>query len=206
MAQPPMPSKVLKTFIGSEEPTTIARSAPPVSKYPNCTLPQSKRNLSLAQQKNDLNSMITMPRNLSTTSISGASVCSILVDNSLQTNTNCSDLALKRKNAMKKPYSPWRSTVGIDDTTIVQNKSTLMRRAFSTGVLQSSVFPYNPDSPLLKKFPLKKSDMTHLARARSIKTRIGPLTKEVCEQLNILLDSENHSSKVAIMYMDARCR
>ena len=194
MAQPPMPSKVLKTFIGSEEPTTIARSAPPVSKYQNHTLPQSKCNLSLAQQKNDLNSMITMPRNLSTTSISRAS---------LQTNT---DLALKRKNAMKKPYSPWRSTVGIDDTTIVQKKSTLMRRAFSTGVLQSSVFPYNPDNPLLNKFPLKKSDTTHLARARSIKTRIGPLTKEVCEQLNILLESDNHSSKVTIMYMDACCR
>ena len=185
---------------------TMPRSTPTISKYQHRsyinqldTLPESKCDPSLAQQ----NLVITMPRNLSSSIVSRSSMCSISDNKSLQADANCSDLALKRKNAMKKPYSPWRSTIEIDDTTKVQKKNVPLWRAFSASVLQNSVFPYNPDNPLLKKLQLKKSHVSHLVRARSIKTTIGPLTKEVCEQLNILVKSDNHSLEVAIMYMDA---
>ena len=212
MALSAVPSKVLKSFIGLEETEPIVRSTPTVSKYQSrshvdqlVTMRRSKVNplLTTFQSKSGPNSTITVPRNLSATCVSRASMCSITEDiqhkppPSSQGNKNCSDVALRRKGAMKKPYSPWRTTVEIDDTSTEKEHAPL-RRAFSADVLQNSLSPYNPDKPLIKNFPLKKlSQMSHLARARSIKTTIGPLTKEVCEQLNILVESDNHN-KVAL--------
>lgn len=200
MALSAVPSKVLKSFIGLEEPEPIVRSTPTVSKYQPrsnidqlVTMCQSKADPlpTTFQSKSDLNSTITIPRNSSATCVFRSSMCSITENIQYEPppSQTCSDMALKRTNAMKKPYSPWRTTVEIDDTSAVQKERTPLRRAFSADVLQSSLSPYNPDKPL---FPLKKSQMSHLARARSIKTTIGPLTKEVCEQLNILVEPDNN--------------
>ena len=71
-----------------------------------------------------------------------------------------------------------------------------LHQVHSADVLQKFLSPYNPDKPLIKNFPLKKSEMLHLACVRSIKTTIRPLTKEVCEQLNIVVESEDQLTKV----------
>ena len=205
MALSSVPSKVLKSFIGLEEPEPIVRSTPTVSKYQPqsnidqpVTMRQSKANpvLTTFQSKGDSNSSITMPRNSGATCVS-ASMCSITENIHYKSplSQTCSDMALvlRRKGAIKKPYSP-RKTIAIieiDDGTAVEKERLLLRRA-SADMLQSSLSPYNPDKPLIENFPLKKSQMSHLARARSIKTTIGPLTKEVCEQLNILVESDNN--------------
>ena len=203
MALPAVPSKVLKSFISLEEPEPIVRSTPTISKYQPRShveqlviMPRSKANplLTTFQSKSNANSVITMPRNSSATCTSRASMCSIAEDNhnkplSSQANKNSSVVALRRKVAMKRPYSPWRTTIEIDDTSTVQKEHAPLCRAVSDNIIPS---PYNPDKPLIK-FPPIKSQMTHLARARSIKTTVGPLTEEVCKQLNILVESDNHN-------------
>ena len=202
-----LPSKVLKSFIGLEEPEPIVRSTPTVSKYrPRSNIDQlvtmRRPVLTTSQSMNDPNSTITMPCNSSATCVSRASMCSVTENLQyksppLQVKKTYSDMGLMRRGAMRKPYSPWRTTIEIDDATAVQKEHTPLRRASSVDILQgSSLSAYNPDKPLMN-FPLKKSQMSHLARARSIKTTIGPLTKEVCEQLNILVESDNDNKVVA---------
>jgi len=118
---------------------------------------------------------------------------------STQINVNNLDAVLKRKGAMKKSYSPWRSTAIEIGTITIQKECNPLRRAYSAEVLPSTLSPYNPSKPLIKDFPLKKYQISHLARARSIKTTIGPLTKEVCEHLNITVNLDDHLTEVFII-------
>ena len=198
-----------------EEPASVVRSSPVPSKYQQqsrvgqaATMVRSKANqpLPISQSTIDLNSLITLPQNPSAVTGSRASVVplfSISEDQhdehnspSAQDSNNCSDMILRRKGAMKRHYSPWRTTIEID-TNVLHKEIYPLRRTHSADVVpQNTLTPYNPDKPLIKNFPLKKSEIPHLARALSIKTTIGPLTKEVCEQLNIVVESGDHLTKV----------
>lgn len=209
-----MSSKVLKGFIDLEDPEPIARSTPETSKYPQhqsrvgqlITMRRSNVNhplITMAQSRVEPSS-VTMPRDLSAESSFKNSIgpmLSVLEDQddsrsppSSQVNMNCSYQAFKRRGAMRKPFSPWRNT--FEGAVREQKERYPLRRAFSADIAQSTLAPYNPSRPLINKFPLKKPEIVHLARARSIKTTIGPLTKEVCEQLNLQVELDNHSTKV----------
>ena len=196
-----------------EERTSIVRSSPIMSKYQPrpqigqaVTMDQRKANRSLpiSQSAIDLNSSI-MPQQSSVGAGYRESFTSLLTISedqhdehtppSVQGNNNCSDMALRRKGAMKRHYSSSRTSSGIN-TNIIHKDNYPLRRVISADVLQISSSPYNPDKPLMKDFPLKKPEISHLARMRSIKTTIGPLTKEVCEQLNIVVESGDQLTKV----------
>ena len=194
-----------------EEQTSIVRSSPIMSKYQpqpqighavTMDRPKANRSLLISQSALDLNSSIMMPQQPSVGAGYRASFTSLLTISedqhdehtppSVQGNNNCSDMALKRKGAMKRHCSSSRTSSEIN--TNIMHKA--LRRVYSADVLQISSSPYNPDKPLMKDFPLKKPEISHLARVRSIKTTIGPLTKEVCDQLNIVVESEDQLTKV----------
>lgn len=212
-------AKVLKSFIGSEEPEPIARSNPAVSKYPSrskvdqlATMPRDQPKahppITKSQSAFNIDSSMTLPHNLGVASGSLASVGRMSSisedqhDNSLpssssQDNLNNPAAIFRRKGAMKKPNSSWRST--FDGTTAEEQEERYPLRRTTSDIPQDSLSPYNPDKPLIKRFPLKKNPQ--VSRARSIKTTIGPLTKEVCEQLDIQVELDDPSTKVAFLVM-----
>ena len=208
-AYPDVPSKVLRFFIGLDEPKPIVRSYQLTTKYPtkypreSCdrlvtTMHQSNTNPSPKMSQSQVGpSSVTMGRNPNATTSSGASVVPIddIPSPSLEKVRNLSDVGLQRKGAMKRCYSPWRVTIEVDETTIKQEHHPL-RRAHSADVLQNEIFPYNPDTPLIANYRIKKPEISHLARTKSIKAIIGPLTKEVCDQLNIAVESTKVAASV----------
>lgn len=197
-----------------EERTSIFRSSPIMSKYQprpqigeavTMDRPKANRSLPISQSAIDLNSSIIMPQQPSVGAGSRASFTSLLTISedqhdehtppSVQGNNNCSDMALRRKGAMKRHCSSSRTSSEIN-TSMMRKDNYPLRRVKSDDILQIFSSPYNPNKPLMKDFPLKKLEISHLARVRSIKTTIGPLTKEVCEQLNIVVESEEQLTKV----------
>ena len=72
-----------------------------------------------------------------------------------------------------------------------------LTRAYSLDSPLSLPRAYNPKEPLTN-FPPKKSFSSRdkLVRVKSIKTTIGPLTKEVCEKLNMSLRLDHWQTKV----------
>ena len=208
-AYPDVPSKVLRFFIGLDESKPIFRSYQLTTNYPTkypkksydrlvTTMPRSNTDPSPEMWQSQIGpSSDTMGRNPNATTSSGASVVPIddIPSPSLEKVRNFSAVGLQRKGAMKRCYSPWRVTIEVDETTIKQEHHPL-RRAHSADVLQNEISPYNPDTPLIANYRLKKPEISHLTRTKSIKTIIGPLTKEVCERLNIAVESTKVAASV----------
>lgn len=206
----PVPSKVLKHFIGLEEPKpiNIVRATPAVSKYQPQL--QVEKSVTMRQPNSDRQlrtpdkNSTTMPRNQNATSNYRASVAtmgSISEDSDDQNESPqlssprvsiCSETAFRRKGAMRKSSSPC-----IDIDTITEHKGHHpLRRAVSAGVLLKEFAPYDPGNPLIVNYPLKDHQISRMTHARSVKSKIGPLTKEVCDQLSIKLEPDDHSTKV----------
>ena len=188
----PAPSEMLKNFIDSDEIEVPRRLPPRVSKY----VPRS----------NVVEAVTTVhdhhpirPVALSTDSSSRGSMLSMKSisedkeddGQSSPPSSSSTDTPLKRKRAI---YRKWQTHTLIEVSDV--KPKVELSRAYSLDSPLRIPHAYNPNEPLTN-FPAKKSFSPHgLVRVRSIKATIGPLTKEVCEKLNMSLQLDHWPMKV----------
>ena len=163
----PLPSKVLKSFINSEadesEPQDVFSSS--------------------QNGKQNINALVTLPRGLQSSSLS--SFQSVTFEEPEPPKKILSSLS-------RKPNIRKTST-----NSMHQRKNPVLKKSQSAS-LDGMPNAYNPNEPLTK-IPIKQQTFTnhlqsadsYFTRTKSIKSTIGPLTKEVCEKLNILWENND---------------
>ncbi|XP_065917806.1 phosphatidylinositol 4,5-bisphosphate 3-kinase catalytic subunit gamma isoform-like isoform X3 [Dysidea avara] len=177
----PVPSAMLKSFIDSDE--LEASNVPHSSVYVSIS--------------NGVEAVATMPRQpirsiaLSSASSSQGSMISTISEDKEDDGqpSLLSSTPLKRKKAIYRK-SQTQTRLEVDD----KPKANTLFRAYS---MDSVAVPnaYSPNVPLTN-FPTKKPLFSHgLVSAKSIKTCIGPLTKKVCEKLNMSLQLDLWQTK-----------
>lgn len=165
---PPLPSRVLHSFIDSESDETeqqdIFSSSPP----DNC--------------KQNISSLVTLPRSIN----SSSSLYSFQ-----DTVPEGSEIPSKKILSRKAPIIR-RTSAG--EQFAKYRKNHVFEKSLSATLDGTMPAAYNPSEPLTK-LPIKQQMSVHCSRlqtgdsyftrTKSIKATIGPLTKEVCGKLNI---------------------
>jgi len=184
----PAPSEMLKSFIDCDEIQVPRRPAPHISKY----VPRSN----VVEAVATIRHQPTRPIALSSSSSSRGSMVSMRSisedkeDDGKSFLPSSIDIPLKRKRAIyRKSHTQAVLEVPVDEL------KTKLSRAYSLDSPLRIPHVYNPNEPLTN-FPQKKSSSHDLVRVRSIKATIGPLTKEVCEKLNISFELDPYQTKV----------
>ena len=136
-----------KTSIVRPSPLNLSKYQPQPQIGQAVTMGQPKANPSLPKSQSPiaLNSLITMTRQPSVGAGSKASFTSLLSTSedqddkhkppSVQGNDNCSDMALRRKNAMKRHYSSWRTSSDVN-MNIMHKEIHSLHQVHSADVLQ----------------------------------------------------------------------
>jgi len=179
---PAVPSEMLKSFIDSDE------------------LEESRNSSSNAKLVKAVTTLCRQPMRPTTLSSSSSSKRSIILpisedkEDDRQPSPRSS---IPLKNKLKPSFifrkSRTQAVMELDNKT---NSNQLLARAYSMDSPLNTLHAYNPNVPLTN-FPSKKLFSSHqLVSVRSVKTSIGPLTKNVCEKLNMSLELDNWQTKV----------
>jgi len=182
----PAPSEMLKSFIDCDEVEVPRKPPPHVSKY----VPRSNVEA--------VTTMCHQPIRPTTVSSSSSSRGSMVSMKSIsedkeddeESSPSSTDIPLKRKRAIYRK-SQTQTIIEVPD----DKPKLKLSRAYSLDSPLRIPHAYNPNEPLTN-FPPKKSSPRGLVRVRSIKATIGPLTKEVCEKLNMSLQLDHWQAKV----------
>jgi len=185
----PAPSEMLKSFIDCDEVVVPRKPPPHVSKYiPRSDIVDSEAVTTMHHQP-------IRPTTVSSSSSSRGSMVSVGSisedkEDDKESSSSSTDIPFKRKRAIYRK-SQTQTIIEVPD----DKPKAKLSRAYSLDSPLGVPHAYNPNEPLTN-FPPKKSSSRSLARVRSIKATIGPLTKEVCEKLNMSLQLDHWQAKV----------
>jgi len=186
-ASPAVPSEMLKSFIDSDELQESRNS-------PSNGL-KSVSNSKVVEAVTTLCRQPMRPTTLSSASSSRGSMILPISEDGEDGRQPSPSSRITLKNKLKKAII-FRKSQTQAKMELDNNFKTNLYRAYSMDSPLNTLHAYNPNVPLTN-FPSKKSFSSRgLVSVRSVKTNIGPLTKNVCEKLNMSLELDNWKTKV----------
>ena len=184
LSSPAVPSEMLKSFIDSDELQESRKS--PSNGLKSVSNPKAVTTLCHQPMR---------PTTLSSASSSRGSMILPIFEDGEDGRKPSPSSRRTLKNKLKKAII-FRKSHSQAKMVPDNNFNTNLYRAYSMDSPLNTLHAYNPNVPLTN-FPSKKSFCSHgLVSVKSVKTSIGPLTKNVCEKLNMSLDLDNWKTKV----------
>ena len=162
----PVPSEVLKSFVESNTLKARRRPSPHALKFANAV------------------KTVVRSATISSTSSSSRGSLTSNISEDKEVDGLSSPSSNSPLNVAKQMHS-----------LIEEGDESQANSVFLDGSIKTP-HAYSPSAPLTN-FPTKKSFSSHgEVNVRSVKTSIGPLTKKVCEKLNMSLQLDRWQTKV----------